>query len=131
MKRNKFLVTSLLVTVLFPSISFGALSGLKGLLVDFGNLLNTTIPVLFGLSMVYFLWGLGQFILHDTGNEKTRADGKNKMIWGVVALFVFLSIYGILNTIGDLIGIPLSGSGGPENPCPLNTHLDRGVCISD
>jgi len=84
-----------------------AFQGLKSLLTSFGGLINKAIPVIFGICLVYFFWGLSQFILHDAGNDKTREDGKKKMIWGIVALFVFISIYGILRLIGELIGLPI------------------------
>ena len=73
-----------------------------GLIQDFYLILLLLPRLLFGLSVVYFFWGTGQFIL-NAGDEKNRADGKNKMIWGIVALTVFVSIYGILNLLGVLI----------------------------
>lgn len=93
---------------LVPSVTLAAtaLTGLKGLLTDFKGVLDLVVPVLFGLSLVYFFWGIGQFILH-AGDVKTREEGRNKMIWGIIALFVFISIYGILKSIGSAIGIPV------------------------
>ncbi len=114
MKKNTIKYTLSLASLFSPTLALAQpLGGLKGLLISFGGVLKTTIPVLFGLSLVYFFWGLGQFILHDAGNEKTREDGKKKMVWGVVALFVFLSIYGILGAIGSAIGIPVGDNGLP------------------
>lgn len=75
-----------------------------GYLQDFYSLLTLLPTLLFGLSVIYFFWGTGQFILH-AGDEKTRADGKNKMIWGIVALTVFVSIYSILNLAGRLVSL--------------------------
>ena len=92
-------------TFLFPVLTFAALNGVKALLGDFGGILNTLLKLLFGLALVYFFWGVSQFILHS-GEPKTRDEGRNKMIWGIVALFVFVSIYGILSFIGSSIGIP-------------------------
>lgn len=107
--------------LLLPSVSFAALNGLTGLLTAAKGLVNLIIPVLFGLSLIYFFWGLGQFILHDAGNDKTREDGKKKILWGIVALFVFISIFGIINWIGDTIGItPTSNSQGLLESHPID-----------
>jgi hypothetical protein len=95
---------SLALLSLIPIQAFAALDGIKGLLREFGSLLNLIIKIIFGLSLIFFFWGLAQFILHS-GDPKTHEEGRNKMIWGVVALFVFISIYGILRWIGDLTGI--------------------------
>jgi uncharacterized membrane-anchored protein len=118
MKKNKILNTILVSALLVPNISFAALDGVKGLLQEFAKILNLVVPVLFGLSLVYFFWGVGQFILRDAGNEKTREEGKKKIIWGIIALFVFVSIYGILGAIGDAVGIdvPVSTESGYLTP---------------
>jgi hypothetical protein len=112
MKKNTTTNTLLIILAFAPAVSFAALDGVKGLLIGFSGILRLLIPILFGLSLVYFLWGVGQFILHDAGNDKTREEGKKKIMWGIIALFVFVSIYGILGAIGSAINIPIGASGG-------------------
>ncbi|HRH27005.1 MAG TPA: hypothetical protein PLZ99_02500 [Parcubacteria group bacterium] len=95
-------------TSFFPKQTFAQVTGtsrLYEMLVDFRGLLNYAVPIIFGLAMIYFFWGTANFILKDAGNEKTRRDGINKMIWGVIVIFVFVSIWGILNTLSTLIGL--------------------------
>ena len=108
--KNKTIKYIVLTTSFTPTLTFAALGGVKGLLVSFMEVLQILVPIIFGLSMVYFFWGVAQFILKDAGNDKTREEGKKKMIWGIVALFVFISIYGILNFIGSTLQIPAGGS---------------------
>lgn len=108
MKKN-ILYTVLAFICFIPNVVFGALVGVKALLDDFQKLLPTTIKVVIGLGVLYFFWGMGQFILH-AGDQKTREDGKNKMIWGVIALFVMFSIWGIVDWIGVVLGIPVGGN---------------------
>jgi hypothetical protein len=120
MKKNTLKYILISSAVLFPSFALAALDGLKGLIKQVGGILNSLIPVIFALCLIFFFWGLGQFILH-AGDEKTRAEGRNKMIWGIIALFVFISIYGILTAISSLTGIQPSGfpgSGGLPPPIP-------------
>lgn len=110
------------ITLLFPLISFAQpLTGLGGLMIAFKGILNSLVPVIFGLATIYFLWGVTQFILNDAGNDKTREEGKKKIIWGIVALFVFVSIYGILSTFGDLIGIEVPSSDSPSSSIQNNS----------
>ena len=107
MKKNYITFSFFLVALCaLPIPALAALDGVKGLLRAFGGILGLIVPVLFSLSLVYFFWGVTQFILKDAGNDKTREDGKKKMIWGLIALFVFVSIYGILSAFGSAIGIP-------------------------
>jgi len=96
--------------ILFPVTTFAAeaLGGLRGLLSSFRDILDLIVPVVFGLAVLFFFWGTAQFIRKDVGNEKTREDGKQKILWSVIALFVMVSLYGILHYIGDAIGIPVN-----------------------
>lgn len=110
MKKHIIIKILLVQIYLIPVITLAAAEGIKGLISDIGNVMGIMQPILLGLSVVYFFWGIGQFILHDAGSEKTREDGKRKMMWGVIAIFVFISINGILSWFGGLIGISVSSS---------------------
>ena len=62
------------------------------------------IPITVGAALVYFLYGLAQFIL-VSGDEKKLAEGKQKMVWGVIALFIMVSIWGIIGFLQkDILG---------------------------
>lgn len=134
MKYKKYFQLCLIALILvlsMPALAEAApLSGLKGLLTGFKGVLNAVIPVLFALATIYFLWGVGQFILNDARNDKTRAEGKKKILWGVIALFVLFSIFGILRFISNAVGIDLNsgagGAGGTSN-CTGN-ELSSGWC---
>ena len=69
----------------------GAGNNFKGLVEYVLSILYILVPILSGLAFIFFFWGLSQFILKDAGNEKTRADGKKKMLWGILALFILLT----------------------------------------
>ena len=113
MKKPLLLFTSV-VGLCTPVLAYAALDGIKGFLGDMKTILNLTIPVVFGLAMIYFFWGVGQFIL-KSGDETGRKEGRQKMLWGVVALFVMFSIFGILHFIGNSLDISLSGTTNTTN----------------
>lgn len=114
MRKNALFYTLLILSSFTPIVTYGAFAGVTGLLTAFKGVLKITIPIIFGLAIIYFFWGTAQFILH-AGDAKTRDDGKQKMFWGVIALFVMFSIYGILNWIGTQINI-MPGSGNTQPP---------------
>ncbi|MEY4602531.1 MAG: hypothetical protein RL292_472 [Candidatus Parcubacteria bacterium] len=111
-------------TVVLPQVSFAAFDAIKTLLKDFKSILDLLVPIIFGLAVLFFFWGVAQFI--RTVSEKTKEEGKNKMIWGIVALFVMFSIWGIIKYIGDTVGIDTgiksstSSSSGPCTPDPFS-----------
>ena len=69
---------------------------LHDLIFIFINLIFKVVPVLVSLALLVFVWGLAKFIFRLGGDEKAVTEGKNLMIWGLVALFVRVSIWGIL-----------------------------------
>jgi len=104
---KNYILFVLLFIGLVPYLVSAQLTGssrLSDFLHSFQNLLALVVPTIFGLATVYFLWGVTNFIL-NAGNEKTRRDGINKMIWGIVALTVFASIFGIIRLMRHLVNI--------------------------
>ena len=71
-------------------------SNLQGVLSIVANLINLAIPVLIGASVLVFIWGLFQFIM---GDEEKKKEGKDIMIWGIIALFVMFSVFGLVNLL--------------------------------
>ena len=72
-----------------------------------GNIVNILVPIVSTLAVVYFFYGLATFIL-SAGDEDKAKKGKGIMIWGVVAMFIIVTIFGIIGfmqqTIGNTIG---------------------------
>ncbi len=97
---------ALSVTPLFVSAqSFG----LSDLLAAIYSLVSLFIPIVFTLALLYFFWGVALFI--RTAGESDVKEGKAKMIWGIVGLFVMTSIWGILNIFSlDILGTNISGT---------------------
>lgn len=123
MKKNIKIFT-LLSALVVPSVSYAALSGLKSLISDVGDIIVQLRVIVFGLALLFFFWGLAQFILHS-GDSKVREDGKNKMFWGVIAMFVLISILGIVAYIGELFGIQtnVNPNNVIENPAGYDETL--------
>lgn len=59
------------------------------------NLIGALIPLLIAIAVLYFIWGVVQFIA-AAGDESARAEGKTKMIWGIVGLFIIVSVWGLV-----------------------------------
>jgi hypothetical protein len=69
-----------------------------------GTLVNLIIPVLIALGVLFFIWGLVQFIF-ASGDEAAKDEGKRKMIWGVIALFVIVSVWGLVALLNQVTGV--------------------------
>lgn len=66
----------------------------------FIGIINSLIPLVFGLALLAFLWGLSMLIFY-AGDAAKRSEGKQIMIWGVIALFVMVSVWGLVNLLKE------------------------------
>lgn len=88
-----------------PALAFAAdLSNLQQILDFIQRTVRTLIPIVFGLAIVYFFWGLVQYI-RSAGDPKKAAEGKSIMIYGVIAIAVMISIYGLAAWLQQAFGI--------------------------
>lgn len=62
------------------------------------TIVNPLVIIIIGLAVVYFLWGVAKYILHS-GDAKAREEGRNMMIYGIIAIFVMVSMYGLVNLL--------------------------------
>jgi len=72
------------------------------LIGKFLDIINIIIPLLITLAIVLFFYHTGKGIFgqgKDSGAAK--ADLKQTLLWGVIIIFVMVSIWGILNMIGS------------------------------
>lgn len=92
----KKLLAQLVLALLPLSVSAQQVTDFASLIKIFLDLIEAVIPVIAGLTLLVFFWGLAKFIMAVGGDEKAVADGKSLMIWGVIGLFVMTSIWGIL-----------------------------------
>ena len=97
-KRSSF---SLILSII-PNLVFAY--GLQDLLPSVSSLLGRLIPIVFGIALLTFFWGLARFI-YNAGDEKRIEEGKRIMVWGLIALFVMASIWGIIRLIQGDLGI--------------------------
>jgi len=77
--------------------------------------LRPLLALFIALSVVLFLWGMVVFMA-NTDSEQARTAGKDKMIWGVVILFVMLSIWGLVNILQEVTGVEDATMTAPPLP---------------
>lgn len=92
---------SFILGLVLPSLVLAQQGGIVGLIQSFGDLINPAIGVLVAIGLLVFFWGLVKFIFRIGGDEKAVEDGKRLMGWGLVALFVMVSVWGIIAFLED------------------------------
>lgn len=74
-------------------------------------IVNPLIVLLFGAAFLVFLWGVLKFV-RNANNEEARKEGGKHIFWGVIGIFIMLSVYGILRMVLNTFGIDTSVLGG-------------------
>ena len=67
-------------------------------------IINPIIFFLFAVALVYFLYGLAQYLL-SPNSEEVRKKSKSQMIWGTIGLFIMVAVFGIMRIIITTFGI--------------------------
>lgn len=92
----------ILTTTLLPSMALAAPKTFKELMDLFIRYIKLVTPLVFGLAILAFMWGVMSFIF-AAGNEDKRSEGKNIMLWGLIAIFFLTSILAIVSLVGGTI----------------------------
>jgi hypothetical protein len=83
--------------LVFAQVNTG---GISQLLLSIHGIISQVIPVLIALGVLGFMWGI---VLYLFGKQKE--EGKMFMIWGIIALFVMTSVWGLVGILrGTLFG---------------------------
>jgi hypothetical protein len=89
---------------------------LQALIQAVGSVVSSLLAVAMALAVAVFFWGLVVFIF-KAGDVKSHEEGKNRMIWGVIALVVMFSVWGIIRFVSQDLGITPSAAMLSPNPC--------------
>ena len=67
------------------------------------NIVNPLILLMVGVAIIFFLWGVFDFIRNADSSEERKKGGEH-MLYGALGLFIMSTAYGVLNLILGTIG---------------------------
>lgn len=90
----------------FPFISQAVTSPttFKGTIDLAVGYIQKLIPIVAALALLVFFWGIAQLIL-SAGDKGVTEDGKKKVVYGLIGLFVMISIWGIVALLRTSFGV--------------------------
>jgi len=65
------------------------------------EIVNPIIQLLIAAAVVVFIYGMIQMV---RGEDDARNAGKRHALWGIIGIFIMVSVFGILNVICNTIG---------------------------
>lgn len=79
------------------------------LITDIRSVLNLVIYIMFALLIIYFIWGVVQYVSAG-GDEEKLKNGKKHMLWGIIGIAVVGAVFGIAQWLYTAFGITPAGS---------------------
>jgi len=71
------------------------LYGIIGLANSF---VNSLFPFIIALAVLFVLWGTLRYITNGA-NEEKRGEAKMFILWGIIGIFIMVSIWGLVNLV--------------------------------
>ena len=76
--------------------------GLCNVLKTIQGLLNVVMPILVTIGVIMFIWGVIEYVIGKT--EEAKKEGRDKMIYGIIGLFVIVSVWGLVSILQNTFG---------------------------
>jgi hypothetical protein len=75
--------------------------------------------IIIAIALITFLWGVVKYITSGA-DEEQRIGARNMMLYGIIGLFVMVSVWGLVYFVGSVVGIePGGGTNLPGVPAVL------------
>ena len=84
------------------------IDGIGNIICQIHDILTLIIPVIVALGLVYFVWGVVQYMIRDS--EEAKKKGKDHIIYGLIGLAVIVGLWGLVNIVVRTFGL---GGGSP------------------
>jgi Type IV secretion system pilin len=116
--KKTLLKLSALALLAAPSLAAAqSIGGILGLLAQANDLINRLIPFVIAITVLVFLWGIFKFVI-SAGDAEGRKEAQGYIIWGVVALFVMVSVWGLVNILVRSVNLDNTAPPAPGLPNP-------------
>ena len=86
---------ALLFLVMAPLITHAVLFTSTAIVTSFASIVRIASGIVAALALIAFFWGIAKYI-SSAGDPKKAQEGKSIMIYGVIALFVLFSVFGLI-----------------------------------
>ena len=112
------------------------LTPLGGRIIAIFNILYLVLPIIGALALIWFFWGIIQYVL-KADNEEKQTEARSYMIYAVIGMFVMFSIWGLVHLVqytffrpndpclrlnaGEIPTVPVLPVTGATTPTPINT----------
>lgn len=87
-----------------PALASAAITDVNSIFTFLLSLLNSATVLIMAAAVVYFLYGVFQFVKAG-GDAAGKDEGRKKIINGIIGLAVMGSVYGLVNILTTTMGL--------------------------
>jgi uncharacterized membrane protein YidH (DUF202 family) len=87
------------------------------LVVQATSVLRILVTFLISLAVVWFIWNVIRYVMSQ--DEEGKGKAKSQMIWGIVAIAVMVSVWGVVNLLRNAFGV----EGNNQIPSSVQTMI--------
>jgi nicotinamide riboside transporter PnuC len=80
------------------------------------TILDQLVVFLIALAVVWFIWNVIKYTM--SSDEEAKGKAKSQMIWGVIAIAVIVSVWGLVNILQNVFGVSTIGAGNVNGLLP-------------
>jgi hypothetical protein len=82
---------------------------LSSLITSAKVLLDQLVVFLIALAVVWFIWNVIRYTM--SSDEEKKGAAKSQMIWGIIAIAVIVSVWGLVSILQNIFGVNTTGAG--------------------
>lgn len=72
-----------------------------------GSIFNPLVLLFLGLAVLYFMWGVLKYVRRGE-SDSDAAEGAKMMAYGIFAIFVMISVWGLVTILVNTFGLETS-----------------------
>ena len=91
-----------------PTDTCGTVKNIGGIICKMGAILNSIVPLLVALGLVYFVFGVVTYMIGDS--EEAKKKGRDKIVYGIIGFVVIFSLWGLVSLTIKTFGLDSSSS---------------------
>ncbi len=91
------------LSLAFPLSAMAAITTVWDIFGFIKRILDAALPLIIAIAVVWFIWGIFQYVVAIDDEKKSAA--KDKIIYGIVGLFIMISVWGLVNILVRTFGL--------------------------
>ncbi len=101
-------IISIVSLYAFPALTLaqGTVTDANSLFATVNSILNSILPIIISIAIIYFVYNAFMYMI--AADEERKGEAKSKMIYGIIALFVMVSVWGLVNVLRGTFNLSTS-----------------------